>query len=339
MSLSSLVLTACLFAAGCSSSTETTPGGSTNGSTHPAGLSVPKMIDFGTVQVGSSMDTTIVYRDTGSVALAITGQSIAPEVFTTPDSLTFSIPGGSSRSVRFHFMPSDANDYYGYDSIRTDAKTSDGRPVSVIVTLHGKGIATPPPPPPGITQPGLGSIFIFADSGSSVPDTERIVAQHLNQFGKSDVTSYAAGSLTRYAKYEINGDWSVYEDNRESGLWDGFARKSLWKTYPIGSQATNTYTVFDSSYSNAQGLIQGTLTEKYQYIQTEELAVAGVAVHCILIRYTMTQSVTNDNWQEVRTLWYAPALGWVVRDEGHYTNITTNQQSYSFRMLKSFILK
>lgn len=98
-------------------------------------LSIPDTIDFGVIRAGTTKDSNIVFKNTGTDTLKITSQRFSNSSFklSNASQSQMSIAPGASETVSVQFLPSDTSSVLGYDTIRTAYKTS-------IIVLRGRAV-------------------------------------------------------------------------------------------------------------------------------------------------------------------------------------------------------
>src|SRR5581483_9504111 len=100
-----------------------------------ANLSVIDTINFGVIKAGTTKDTSILFKNTGSDTLQIMSQQFSNSAFklSKASQNLLTIPPGASQSVSIQFSPSDTSQATGFDTIHTAYKT-------YIIELQGNAI-------------------------------------------------------------------------------------------------------------------------------------------------------------------------------------------------------
>src|SRR3569833_1889520 len=120
-------------------------GGSPSGSTKTDTINLvatPATIDFGSVNIGNSVNQKISIANNGSNSVQITQLSVSNASFQVDGQgkLPVTVAAGTSLTLNVHFSPSDASDRIGQLSVISSASASPAATVS----LHGKGSTSPP---------------------------------------------------------------------------------------------------------------------------------------------------------------------------------------------------
>jgi hypothetical protein len=116
---------------------ESAVGGSVTDPTNPATLSVsPTSLDFGSVEAGSSKDSTFTVTNSGGGTL--TGRVIATPPFRVVSGVSFSLGAGTSQAIIVRFSPTTSGSFAG-----TALVSSDGGSANVSLTGTGTTVGSP----------------------------------------------------------------------------------------------------------------------------------------------------------------------------------------------------
>ena len=157
--------------------------------------------------------------------------------------------------------------------------------------------------------------------------------------GKQNVTMFGAGNVLEYLVYESNGDVSVFVPSKTQ---NGVTYRSGWATYPFGGKGEHTLTLFDSTYitQGITGILKSTWSSKY--LGSEEITVGTEKLMTLKVQ---TESIAINQFgnaggagRTTSTEWYAPSIGYWVRQEGRqYLDVTGAGSQFVFGFRKNLI--
>jgi hypothetical protein len=102
-------------------------------------LAVPATVDFGKLDVGLWLDTTIVLHNTGALALCIDAITAQPEFTITTQALPLTLASGDSLTLRVRFAPTRDSSYSASIALRISCPCADLK----LISLFGTGVARP----------------------------------------------------------------------------------------------------------------------------------------------------------------------------------------------------
>lgn len=172
-------------------------------------------------------------------------------------------------------------------------------------------------------------------SGSTRTATYHVIASGISQQGKTNVSQFVIDtdiSHPLFVNYESNGDISVFV---QSGGYPG--DKNVWETIPIASKGSQSYTTFDSVYSDGT---RYTSADNFTYGGQETVTLAGHTFNAVKI--AVTQSLNpppSYGTSPGETIWFAPETGWIIKeDQPVYTSVTYKERGYHLE-LSSYTIK
>lgn len=180
-------------------------------------LEVPSpVVDFGTVQSGSSAERRLVIGNSGSGDLTVTGTAVDhdPQITATDPLVPFVVLPGQEREVTLRFAPAGAQPHHTWLQLAT---SDPGQPL-VAVTLLGLGVVPQIVSGPSDLQPGSTVTF----HGRYFGETPELNAASL---GAWELTVVSASTT------EIN---VVVPPGMPPGPWDLRIAVAGWSSAPFG---------------------------------------------------------------------------------------------------------
>lgn len=299
---------------GCSSSTSP----STSGGGSAGGLTViPLNINFGSLPIGQSHDTTISLVNSGTSFVIITSDSVSSaEVSDSNFVHPVLLAAPSVTTIHLQFNPSAAGTQTGTDRINY---TVGGTNASVTITLTATGVAGS-----SASSPNPGSTFTYAvdTSGVSQGDsTYTVVSNSLTFHGKTNVLEVRGptGNLNYY-HFESNGDIAVFVDlSSYSAQLIAFGVvaniPSTWVTIPLGSKQPVTGILFDSTLTIQSLPVSVIISDTGLYIGTSSVTAAGNTFQTVQgsmsigINATLEGLISVISAENVTEVWFSNSLG------------------------------
>lgn len=199
----------------------------------------------------------------------------------------------------------------------------------------------------GLITPKAGSSYTFnsvsISGGTTVEkDGEMTVVMEsgLSYGGRGNVVKMMTNFKDiDYFSYESNGDM----DYLFHLTFSGTTVDSMWVTFPIGSRGSVASPAYDRVFNGQRMQSGGTIT----YLGAAQLTVPAGTFQTQMLEFRTTSGFGNageppvEESRFVDTVWFAPAIGYHVKESGIQTRTTggTSTNYYSMAMLQSYTLK
>lgn len=225
------------------------------------------------------------------------------------------------------------------------------------------GCATEPGPEPPIRTPGTGSSYKFSNhakdtTGAIIPNSETrttrtIISTNTTLMGESNVVQFretndtstnSAAADTVSMHYEANGDVKLFQpaitfpnDDFPAPPGVPFPNISIparWVLFGFTSKSQVTIPSYDTTvnitFSGFPISLNVKATGTTSYIGTEDLMIGGekVATQKGLLTVNMQLSAAllfSGSFKTTDTVWFAPKLGMIVKDDAITTSVLPAQ--------------
>ncbi|MEO5930274.1 MAG: hypothetical protein ABIR47_10115 [Candidatus Kapaibacterium sp.] len=200
------------------------------------------------------------------------------------------------------------------------------------ITMAGCG--TTDPQAPLITTPKVGSGYTFEnyqkdstghiDQSTKTVSTSSVTSVNTAVLGKTDVVRYMEGVDTMDLHFQANGDVDMRQPALilPSPALPYINIPSRWVVLPYGSKALTTIPGMDTTISIPMIPLPIAVkaTGNVVYIGTEDLKVGTNTVATqkalMTINVSFNALILNGTVVSTDTLWFAPKLGMIVKDDG-----------------------
>lgn len=199
------------------------------------------------------------------------------------------------------------------------------------ITIAGCSSA---PQEPLITTPKVGSGYTFenyqkdstghVDQSTKQVTTSSVTSVNTAVLGKTDVVRYMEGPDTMDLHFQSNGDVDMRQPALilPSPALPYITIPSRWVVLPYGTKALTTIPGLDTTISIPIIPLPIPLkaTGNVVYIGTEDLKIAGNTVATqkalMTVKVTFSALIYSGVVTATDTLWFAPKLGMIVKDDG-----------------------